>query len=144
MTPNEPIQCTPHTHHNSLSAGAVERQCRERQDDDGAPLPLGLVEGTISSTLTSLGCQFSLNVKTPDGLLRLDCLLHHHLLYALLLPSFSDPSVCCTFCIALFCGVLQIFHNWDHVSPSPVMNCCSADNIPVSVSRLFTQNNRME
>ena len=55
------------------------------------PLPLGLVEATIISTLTSLGCQFSVNVKTPDGLLRLDCLLHHNLLCALP-PSAAPPA----------------------------------------------------
>lgn len=59
---------------------AVERQCLEHQDINGAPVPLGLVEGTIASTLNSLGCKFSLNAKTPDGLLRLDCLLHHRLI----------------------------------------------------------------
>ena len=93
-------------------AGAVERQCREKQDEDGASLPLGLVEGTISSTLTSLGCQFSLNVKTPDGLLRLDCLLHHHLLCAppwtYCIPPFLLPSLgvamYCILPISLFCS----------------------------------------
>jgi hypothetical protein len=78
-------------------AGAVERQCRERQDEHGAPLPLAIVEGTIASTLTSMGLQFSLNVKTPDGLLRLDCLLHHHLTYAASCPWVLTCRFVCLF-----------------------------------------------
>lgn len=85
--------------------GAVERQCLEHQDINGAPVPLGLVEGTIASTLNSLGCKFSLNAKTPDGLLRLDCLLHHRLMcdiFSLLSAPASSMRMlpCCSRCPA--------------------------------------------
>eukprot|EP00892_Ulva_mutabilis_P000493 jgi/Ulvmu1/10444/UM062_0041.1 len=55
----------------------VNRKCAS--NDDGEPVSVGMLEGTVASALKQIQCMHSMNVRTPDGLLHLDFLLHETL-----------------------------------------------------------------
>lgn len=67
------------------SVGQLVRACAEEVGRKGVsrsasePVSVGMLEGTVASTLKRMECMHSMNVRTPDGLLHLDFLLHETL-----------------------------------------------------------------
>lgn len=60
-----------------MRAEEVDRKCTP--SSESAPVSAGMLEGTVASTLKRMQCMYSMNVRTPDGLLHLDFLLHNSL-----------------------------------------------------------------